>query len=376
MPKTFYFGEGDTETPTDETEREQMELIDRFAESFLIQRKCAAVSSESALSSDTEDNLDLRTSAERERQEILMRLRPVLPRKQFEIPRFSPAAAWRLLSTEDEKREDTLDWLNNVEKIHIPEAGRNLDETEQNEERIEQIYREPGPALQNDNKSGDSGISGDAGLVERPESPRTRKPEAWTPQQDLGEDTSTDDDTEESIKRHMNSYQNKQVFSLTLPRDVHTPTYSEKSDKNIFNSMQKLKKDRSSAVEYDHSVPIISDDNWFLSRSIPGAASHLSMDHGSRVSLREEHQLPETTIKPFDSHETISYLTSGKHKVYLPNKENIACSMPAIANNFEDEIKVTKLLRKLPLSARGISPAKDREESPGPQDSKEDEPKV
>lgn len=44
VPKTFYFGEGEREDIVDDQEeREQMELIDRFAESLLIQRKCAGI---------------------------------------------------------------------------------------------------------------------------------------------------------------------------------------------------------------------------------------------------------------------------------------------------------------------------------------------
>lgn len=32
-------------------------------------------------------------------ENISLKLRPTLPKKQLEIPRFSPSAAWRLLST-------------------------------------------------------------------------------------------------------------------------------------------------------------------------------------------------------------------------------------------------------------------------------------
>lgn len=38
---------------------------------------------------------------------ISLQLRPTLPKKQFEIPRFSPAAAWRLLTTAETAREVT-----------------------------------------------------------------------------------------------------------------------------------------------------------------------------------------------------------------------------------------------------------------------------
>lgn len=381
IPKTFYFGglENVEQQTEEDVDQEQMELIDRFAESFLIQRKYA-VSSESALSSDTEDNLELKNSHEND-NEISLQLRPMLPRKQFDIPRFSPAAAWRLLAAEDEKRDDTIDWLNSMDKAHhLPLEPRQ--DSERSEERIERIYREPVPGVQTDNKSGDSGISGDAGLVERPESPgrhAQRKAEqeylgTWTPQQDLGEESSTDDDTEESIKHQLTTYHHKQVFSLTLPRDVHTPTYSDKSDKNVFNSLQRMRKSQLSVPldeeidVVDNSLPIINDDNWFLSRSSNNGVitSVLDVRRSNEGSYRgsvtnadsSRHQFNfEEEIKPLDSHETISYLASGKHKVYLPNKEG--CSLPVIPlTNYEDDLTVTKLISRIPVR-------EDSRETPG-----------
>lgn len=58
-------------------------------------------SSESALSSDCEENFDQENGNDTESQGISLQLRPTLPKKQFEIPRFSPSAAWRLLSVDD-----------------------------------------------------------------------------------------------------------------------------------------------------------------------------------------------------------------------------------------------------------------------------------
>lgn len=379
VPKTFYFGGLDSvEKQTEEdVDQEQMELVDRFAASILIQRKYA-VSSESALSSDIEDNLELRNEND---HEISLQLRPILPRKQFDIPRFSPAAAWRQLASEDEKRDDTIDWLNAVEKVNQHPVGTRQ-ESERSEERIERIYREPVPGVQTDNKSGDSGISGDAGLPERPESPsrphaiQQRKTDreylgTWTPQQDLGEESSTDDDTEESIKHQLNTYHQKQVFNLTLPRDVHTPTYSEKSDKNVFNSLQRMRKSNLSAPldeeidAVDNSTPIINDDNWFLSRSnangvitsvIDVRRSNEGSYRGSDSNRLQHYSSLEDDIKPLDSHETISYLASGKHKVYLPNNSSTSnsskegCSLPIIPiSNYADDLTVTKLISKIPM---------------------------
>lgn len=86
---------------------------------------------------------------------IALQLRPILPKKQLEIPRFSPAAAWKLLSSME----------NNATTSTIPSD----DGPVFIEDRIEKLSRPPppptiqiGPRSSHD-KSGDSGISGDAG---------------------------------------------------------------------------------------------------------------------------------------------------------------------------------------------------------------------
>lgn len=72
---------------------------------------------------------------------IALQLRPTLPRKQLEIPRFSPTAAWRLLSSLD------------VSPAASPDSGRDMLE--------DRIPAQDCAQLSLD-KSADSGISGDA----------------------------------------------------------------------------------------------------------------------------------------------------------------------------------------------------------------------
>lgn len=67
--------------------------------------------------------------------QISLQLRPMLPRKQLDIPRFSPTAAWRLLSALESAPSEDDDLL-------PPES--------------------PLPPPLAPDKSGDSGISGDA----------------------------------------------------------------------------------------------------------------------------------------------------------------------------------------------------------------------
>lgn len=107
-------------------------------------------SSESDLSSETELECTLK------RNGITLQLRPILPKKQLEIPRFSPTAAWRMLSS--------------VESNTATSTVASDDGLYFIEDQIEKRSRPPPPTVQagprsNNDKSGDSGISGDAGPV-------------------------------------------------------------------------------------------------------------------------------------------------------------------------------------------------------------------
>ncbi|XP_062538595.1 uncharacterized protein LOC134206871 [Armigeres subalbatus] len=351
--------------PDEEMDKTQLDAIDRFAASLMNGTKFAS-GSDSAASSD----VDTRTNGgdlDSEAQEISLKLRPTLPRKHFEIPRFSPAAAWRLLTTEDDFGRDATEIFPFVEKKTML---RSLEAVEAAEERIERIYREPVPGLQ-DNKSGDSGISGDAGLPDIAEaqlmtsSKERDSPESspaddgpvsdnnawssnalrltpWTPQQDLEDDETTTGSSdnrqlieETPISNGPNDFSSKgHIFSLSLPRESHLSVYTatangEKVEKQMFNSLQKLRKSVSDAFTSDPDVsPLESGDNWFLSR----------LESPSITNAYEKRQLSPTAPKqsppdvPANSgakkeeiqfgapakHSAIGYLVSGKHMMYLP----------------------------------------------------------
>lgn len=119
-------GERRSQTVEDDVEHDRVELtaIESFAESIFAmknrqqQLQPQRDSSESAVSSFAEDalspvlyasnnshNIDNARLAYEDAESlegISLQLRPTLPKKQFEIPRFSPAAAWRLLTTSGE----------------------------------------------------------------------------------------------------------------------------------------------------------------------------------------------------------------------------------------------------------------------------------
>lgn len=85
--------------------------------------------------------------------ELCMNLRPTLPRRQLEIPRFSPNAAWRSLSLERASKHPET--LNETRSSEEPDAVC--------EARIQRFTRPTAPPRGSGEKSADSGISGDAG---------------------------------------------------------------------------------------------------------------------------------------------------------------------------------------------------------------------
>lgn len=204
-----------------------------------------------------------------------------MPRRQLEIPRFSPVAAWKSLSIEsnlmDSHSKDIC-----ISFLNISE------ESSKQETEIERVYREPSSfnMYQLDAKSGDSGISADKeevcnGMNNSPTSqlPQSYLMASWTPQQDL------EGDEEESIDGNVkeNFHQSKEdeklqhfpvapsghMFSLSLPRD--NQYISSDSCGLIQNNFYTLQKFRKSLVEVfstdvvDGKTHFVGDGNWLLS---------------------------------------------------------------------------------------------------------------
>lgn len=138
QPKTFYFG-------MDHPPRNQ-DIVDNFTTN-LNQINKISNSSESDISSDIDSDENHMSKIG-----INLQLRPILPKKQLQIPRFSPAVAWRLLSS-----MEINDTAATTASDDVPVFV---------EERIEKYSRPPPPSVQvgqrsSNDKSGDSGISGD-----------------------------------------------------------------------------------------------------------------------------------------------------------------------------------------------------------------------
>jgi len=247
------------------------------------------------------------TSEDYEDMNILLSLRPTLPRRQLQIPHFSPLAAWRSI-------EIDINNLNDSKNSKLSSSSSQLqliNEDTKLETKIEKIYREPSFNLQHlDNKSGDSGISADKEIGNSPDSmqiPQAYLISSWTPQQDLEED-------EESIDGHDMNYQlngdnqqqaaaNGRMFSLSLPRDNQSS-----SDKlNNFYSLQKFKKAVVDVYEFSEAQIQChnygSDNNWLLS-SQPNSINELS-------SKKEK-----------EKNQIISQMRNGRHCMYLPSHWN------------------------------------------------------
>lgn len=240
--KTFYFGMDENEenravTKVKNTVNLEKSLKEQPVHNLdnLVPYKIQHSSSESALSSEMEMEETPPNS-----NDISMKLRPTLPKKQLDIPRFSPASAWRLLSAID---------LHSTNTFQEHEEGPVM-----MEERIERLSRPVNlmPLLghrSSHDKSGDSGISGDAvpTLLEdisdppplpthQKSTPIIRPPLAtWTPQQDLDEEGSSSDGGLEISKSEgpadVKFHARNHVFSLSLPRESHIAAFTADVEK-------------------------------------------------------------------------------------------------------------------------------------------------
>ena len=236
------------------------------------------------------------------------------------------------------------------------------------EERIERLSRPPPPLLalqdprSSHDKSGDSGISGDAGAANDDSldvsgSPNRIKPlplrPTWTPQQDLGEESSSDAGLDSPppppLVSPVKFPTRPHVFSLSLPREENHRLYlynnPEPKTKDIFsfNSLQKLKRSVSGALGFSplelekKRLPVIDpiDDNWLLSTSAPTSLQHSQMDQNltysefnvadeaeneaeekqQQIAQENKSEFPLPLMMP----PSFSYLASGGHVMYLPD---------------------------------------------------------
>ncbi|XP_066964168.1 SAFB-like transcription modulator isoform X2 [Macrobrachium rosenbergii] len=188
--------------------------------------------------------------------ELSLNLRPTLPRRQLEIPRFSPNAAWRSLSLERANRN-----------TNVLDESRSSEEPEpMNETRIQHLTRPTAPPRGTGEKSADSGISGDAGspgpghefdpLTSQEKTKSNSGPlavsspltmgrqevrRAWTPAQDL-DDNSLDGSGEQPIISE----------GLSTP-----PKLTSRS--NMFGKSQELATEQDTDVDFTNETEPVSE---------------------------------------------------------------------------------------------------------------------
>ena len=248
-------------------------------------------------------------------QEISLRLKPVLPKKTLEMPKFSPVAAWKMLvsynpgsntsecsNSQDDKDSILVEDLIEVVSSSCPTFHKFFD-----------------PILSQD-KSGDSGISGD-------ETPKMithnyRNEISWTPQQDLGEDSSIEDEIlSNSIPCTINN--RPHIFSLSLPRDNLATHLAGKESKDYFyeqlnrNSQdlsgQKILKSSDVQMPYVWNMNNGHGSNWFLSKSAPNS---LNNGFGSLEIFNKQEDTP-LSLMPFHTQQNKGRI------MYLPNDKDI-----------------------------------------------------
>ncbi|CAG2059376.1 unnamed protein product [Timema podura] len=223
-------------------------------------------------------------------------------------------------------------------------------------------------------KSADSGISGDA-------SPGGQ--DAWTPQQDLEEESSSDGEHGERgpvrVPGSMRpTFSPRAVFSLSLPREdqLCLALYSDQQDGLVpksqvrrdvppsFNSLKKLKRTMSGAFkrrEEDADAPL--DENWVLSRSVPNSlhTSHQLVPWEQEASIQEQSSSsPSSPDRP-----SFSYLATGGHIMYLPQID----SKREVLAPRERSYSAGPVFRGLSKSCENISASEMRQlgRTPSPQ---------
>ncbi|BES90515.1 Hypothetical protein NTJ_03323 [Nesidiocoris tenuis] len=331
--KSFYFGMDLREDSTNEPS-----MVDRFIAKIQQVPQGSYDGSHSANSDAYSDSVvddDIKAKGA-----ISVQLRATLPRKQLDIPRFSPTTAWRLLSAiESPQHCEEDDLVQCEQRIFAPPLPIQI------------------PALMD--KSADSGISGDASPQHQDSTPNSQA--AWTPQQDL-EETSSDGGFPGAAvpQDSCSTAKYSPRFTLSLPRDDRVKLYSfdDKQDEETeqpssLHSLKKLKRSMSGALgkvvptskegsSLEESSPLL-DSNWVLSRSVPNS---LNMTHVSLTRWNtneedgaldeDEDQMSSSLIKQ----PSFSYLQTGGHVMYLPEyskpSENHNATTTTLSKSCED----------------------------------------
>uniref|UniRef100_A0A0K8TAQ7 Uncharacterized protein n=1 Tax=Lygus hesperus TaxID=30085 RepID=A0A0K8TAQ7_LYGHE len=301
--KTFYFGMNAQE------ETNEPSIVDKFVAKI---QQVPHGSYDGSHGPNSDAYSDSVVDDDAVKGEISVQLRATLPRKQLDIPRFSPTTAWRLLSAAEPPQQcEEDDVLQFEQRMFAPPLPIHI------------------PVLMD--KSADSGISGDASPHHHDSTHNSQA--AWTPQQDL-EETSSDGGFPGAPVPQDSCSTAKFTprFTLSLPRDDRVKLYSfddkeEEVNQSSLHSLKKLKRSMSGALgkgsppredSVMEDTPLL-DSNWVLSRSVPNS---LNMTHLGLSRWNENNDAPDEDEDDMSSslikQPSFSYLASGGHVMYLP----------------------------------------------------------
>lgn len=313
------------------------------------------------------------TTTTRSAKQINITVRPTLPRRQFDIPRFNPAEAWRSLnesfirtasSLPSSGREATL-------QMHYPQREEHIVRPLN---RVMMAAADAQRMLYDSSRSAESGISSGEDLHANGGDAKMAGvradglPSTWTPQQDLGDDDDDDDhdgadeemlsDCMPPAKAHEHFYpevtdnitRSRQrnhcsMFSLSLPRDTHMTSSTTDGDKPAgYNSLKNHAQEtgnaepRRRATTVEPSVQ--SDDNWLLSSSAPNSLDFivngcppLSIEHRSAVRQRSQPPAMSVHHLPVSPSVSLKYFSSGPHVMCLPVSVADTAEPPTLHGN-------------------------------------------
>lgn len=316
------------------------------------------------------------TAATATRAHITITVRPTLPRRQFDIPRFNPAEAWRSLNDVLSNGMPAATMASRGEAALIAYATSAEEHLVRplNRQQQQQDHR----VLYDSSRSAESGISsGDdvhpVGAADAKVSlcAGNAMPSTWTPQQDLGDDDDDDgdhvdaDDIEmlndcttpakvchatndptanaSAMLEHFypevteNITRSRQrnhcsMFSLSLPRDTHMTSSTTDgvggsgTPKPEFSS---LKKAGTRDTTDPYESPVQSGDNWLLSSSAPNSldCNDNAGAQCGRPSVAADRQRAAASpllsggtdySAPPMSSNALKYFSSGPHVMCLP----------------------------------------------------------
>lgn len=302
---------------------------------------------------------------------ITLTVRPTLPRRQFDIPRFNPAEAWRSLNDVLSNGPSTA--VNQPATMVSREAALIAYAARAEEHLVRPVNRygddhQQQRVLYDSSRSAESGISSGedvhpSGEAKVPIRASIAMPSTWTPQQDLGDDDDDDDiemlsdctapvadnhavegptstaavvpasamlehfypEVTENITRSRQR-NHCSMFSLSLPRDTHMTSSTTDDGGTLKPEFSSLKKTSGREPTDTYESPVQSGDNWLLSSSAPNSLDFNAGAVGSRPAADRQRSQASPLLAacapytaPPMSSISLNYFSSGPHVMCLPS---------------------------------------------------------